>query len=335
MNQVAGRLRALPGVLLVSAAGPLPLDGGLANIPWATEQVGSVDPSAFRQANFFIVRPDFFETMKTPLRAGRTFSNDDNRTGQASKVVVDELLAARAFPDESAIGKRLLVRNLRANGPNAPFNDTVEIIGVVAHQRHESLASPGRENMYFVDAYLGFGGGRWVVRAAGDPEALAPAVRAAAAEIDPRLPISEMQPMQAFVDRSMAPVRFTTTLIGIFGMVALVMATVGLYGVLATIVRQRTAEIGMRLVFGAQRSNILGLIVGEGMRLSAAGIVIGLLGAFAITRVMRSLLVGIAATDPLTFAAIVVLFVVVAAVASWLPAYRAARLDPVAALREE
>jgi len=335
MNQVTARIGALPGVLSVSASGPLPLDGGTANIPWATEQAGSVDPSAFRQANFFVVRPQFFETLKTPLRAGRTFTADDNRTDHAGRVVVDEMLAARAFPNGSAVGKRLLVRNLRANGPNAPFNDTVEIIGVVAHQRHESIASPGRENIYFVDAYLGFGGGRWVVRTAGDPAALAPAIRAAAAEIDPKLPVSEIQPMQAFVDRSMAPIRFTTTLIGTFGMVALVMAAIGLYGVLATIVRQRTAEIGMRLVFGAQRSSILTLIVSEGLRLSAAGIGVGIVGAFAMTRVLRSLLVGVGATDPLTFASIVVLFVAIAAVASWLPAYRAARLDPIVALRDE
>jgi putative ABC transport system permease protein len=335
MNQVVSRVSALPGVVAVSAAAPMPLDGGAANIPWATEEQGRADPTVFRQANFFQVRPGYFETMKTPLRAGRTFTEDDNQIDRAGKVVVDELLAARAFPNESAIGKRLLVRNLRANGPNAPFNDTVEIIGVVGHQRHESLASPGREAIFFVDAYLQFGAGRWVVRTAGDPVAMAPAIRAVAAEIDPKLPVSEIQPMQTFVDRAMAPVRFTTTLIGIFGMVAIVLATVGLYGVLATVVRQRTAEIGMRLVFGAQRSTILGLIVGEGLRLSAIGIAAGLFGAFAVTRLMRGLLVGVGTTDPATFASIVALFVVIAALASWIPARRAARLDPIVALRDE
>ncbi len=334
MNQVTDRLRVLPGVVSVSASGPLPLDGGVANIPWATEQA-SVDPSAFRQANFFLVRPGFFETMKTPLRAGRTFTGDDNKTGHANVVVVDEMLAARAFPNESAVGKRLIVRNLRANGPNAPFNDTVEIVGVVGHQRHESVSAVGREGIYFVDAYLGFGGGRWVVRTAGDPAALAPQIRAAAAEIDPKLPVSEIQPFQAFVDKSMAPIRFTTTLIGAFGVVAVAMAAVGLYGVLATVVRQRTAEIGMRMVFGAQRASILGLIVGEGLRLSAAGIVAGLVAAAGVTRLMRTLLVGVGTTDPLTFGAMVVLFIAIAALASWIPAWRAARLDPIVALRDE
>jgi len=141
--------------------------------------------------------------------------------------------------------------------------------------------------------------------------------------------------MTTFVDKAMAPLRFTATLIGIFAVVAVVLAAVGLYGVLSTIVRQRTAEIGMRMVFGAPRSSILNLVVGEGLKLSAVGIVLGLSGAFAITRVIASLLVGVNPTDPVTFAAIVALFGIVAVTASWIPARRASRLDPMAAIREE
>jgi ABC-type antimicrobial peptide transport system permease subunit len=133
----------------------------------------------------------------------------------------------------------------------------------------------------------------------------------------------------------MAPVRFTMTLIAIFAAVAVALAAIGLYGVLATIVRQRTAEIGMRLVFGAPRASILQLVVGEGMKMSAVGIVLGIAAAFAITRVMASLFVGISPTDPLTFAAITLLFIAVALVAAWMPAYRASRLDPMVAIREE
>ncbi len=141
--------------------------------------------------------------------------------------------------------------------------------------------------------------------------------------------------MTAFVDKAMAPIRFTTTLIGIFAAVAMMLAAVGLYGVLSTIVRQRTAEIGMRMVFGAPRSSILRLVVGEGLKLSAVGIGIGLIGALAVTRVMASLLVGVSPTDPATFAAIVALFGIIAMTASWMPARRASRLDPMAAIREE
>src|SRR6185369_2937113 len=163
------------------------------------------------------------------------------------------------------------------------------------------LAVDGPEGMFITDGYLGHGAaGRWAVRTTGDPLQIVAAVRAAIAEVDPRLAIAEVQPMSAFVDKAMAPVRFTATLIGIFAVVAVVLAGVGLYGVLSTVVRQRTAEIGMRMVFGAPRSSILSLVVGEGLRLSAAGIAIGLAGAFAITRVMASMLVGVNPTDPVT-----------------------------------
>ena len=335
LRQATERLRALPGVVSVSAAGPLPLDGGVANVPWATAEAGSVDPAAFRQANFFIVRPGYFETLRTRLLAGRTFTEDDNTEEHSMKVVIDDLLAARAYPTQSAVGQTLLVRNLRG-GPNAPFNDRVEVIGVVAHQRHESPMSIGREGIFFVDAYLGFGGaGRWVIRTSGNPMSLASAVRAAMAEIDPHVPVSEVQPMQAIVDRSMAPMRFTMTLIGIFATIAAALAAIGLYGVLTTIVRQRTSEIGVRLVFGAPRGRILQLVVGEGVKMSLIGMAVGVVAAAALTRAMKGMFVNVSPTDPWTFAVIALLFSMVALVAAWVPAFRASRLDPIVALRED
>jgi len=210
------------------------------------------------------------------------------------------------------------------------------VIGVVGHQRHASLAVPGPEAIFILNGHGGHGAAaRWAVRTAGDPIDLVPAVRAAVAQIDPRAPLAEVQPMTAFVDKAMAPVRFTSTLIGIFAVIAVLLAAIGLYGVLSTIVRQRTAEIGMRMVFGAQRGTILQLIVGEGLRLSVAGIGLGLIAAAMVTRVMTTMLVGVTPTDPVTFLAIVVLFVGIAMLASWLPARRASRLDPMNALREE
>jgi putative ABC transport system permease protein len=210
------------------------------------------------------------------------------------------------------------------------------VIGVVGHQRHASLAVPGPEAIFILNGHGGHGAAaRWAVRTTGDPVELVPAVRAAVSQIDPRAPLAEVQPMTAFVDKAMAPVRFTSTLIGIFAVVAVLLAAIGLYGVLSTIVRQRTAEIGMRMVFGAQRGTILQLIVGEGLRLSAAGIGLGLIAAAMVTRVMTTMLVGVTPTDPVTFLAIVVLFIGIAMAASWLPARRASRLDPMNALREE
>ena len=334
LRQVSDRLRAIPGVLGVSAANPLPLDGGSTNVPWATE-AGAADPAAFRQANFHSVRPGYFETLRTRILAGRTFTDEDNLE-TSTRVVIDDMLAARAFPGASAVGRTLLVRNLRANGPNAPQNEKVEVIGVVAHQRHESLIEPGREAIFFVEGFLGPGSAnRWAIRTSGAPEAIAPVVRAAIAEIDPKLPLGEVQPMMAFVDKSIAPTRFAVVLIGIFAVIAGLLAAIGLYGVLATVVRQRTAEIGLRLVLGAPRQSILGLVIGEGLRLSLAGVLCGFAAAIAVTRLLRSLLVSVTPTDPLTFAVMTGLFFAIAAVACWMPARRAARLEPTAALRSE
>jgi putative ABC transport system permease protein len=333
-QQLRDRLQAIPGVIGATAATPLPLDGQLVNGRWGTE-AAVTDPARFRQANFHIVLPGYFETLRTRLVAGRFFTDADNnaidqKTDLPRQIIIDDSVAALAFHGEPAVGKRLL---LRITTPEAEW---YEVIGVVAHQRHASLASAGPEAIFVLNGHFGHAAaGRWAVRTTGDPNQIVAAVRAAVAQIDPRVPLAEIQPMTAFVDKAMAPIRFTTTLIGIFAAVALTLAAVGLYGVLSTIVRQRTAEIGMRMVFGAPRSSILNLVVGEGLKLSAAGIAIGLAGALAITRLMASMLVGVKPTDPVTFAAIVLLFGVIPVTASWLPARRASRLDPMSAIREE
>jgi len=333
MEQVQQRLMAIPGVVSAAAVTPLPLDGQLVNGRWGTD-AALADPAKFRQANFHVVTPGYFETLRTRLIAGRTFTaadnNIDQRTDLPRQVIVDDQLAALAFHGESAIGKRLL---LRITTPEAEWYD---VIGVVAHQRHSSLAVPGPEAVFVPNGHFGHGfATRWAVRTSGDPISFLSAMRGAVAAVDPRAPLADVQPMSNFVDKAMAPLRFTATLIGIFAAVAVVLAAVGLYGVLSTIVRQRTAEIGMRMVFGAPRGSILSLVVGEGLRLGGAGILLGLAGAFAVTRVMVSLLVGVSPADPITFASIVALFTVIAVMASWVPARRASRLDPMNAIREE
>jgi len=332
-RQVREHLLAIPGVTGATAAAPLPLDGLLINGRWGTETAVS-DPGKFRQANFHIVQPGYFETLRTPLIAGRYFTEADNAIDQKTdlprQIIVDDSLAAIAFHGEPAVGKRLL---LRITTPEAEW---YEVIGVVRHQRHSSLATPGPEGIFVTDGHFGHGAAtRWAVRTAGDPSQSIAAVRAAVAQVDRLAPLAEVQPMSAFVDKAMAPIRFTATLIGIFAAVALTLAAIGLYGVLSTIVRQRTAEIGMRMVFGAPRSSILRLVVGEGLTLSAIGVALGFAGALAVTRVMATLLVGVNTTDPVTFGAIVGLFGAIAAIASWIPARRASRLDPMTAIREE
>jgi len=328
IRQLAERLRSVPGVTGVTAASPLPLDGGIVNARWGTE-ASVTDPSKFQQANVHIVLPGYFKVMRSKFLEGRDFTEADNNPN-AVLAIIDRNFAAKAFPGQSAIGKRLYVR-VRSNDP-----EWFEVIGVVDRERHETLAADSREAMFLTDGLFGHGAvARWVVRTSGDPNALVPTIRSAIRELDRQMPVSEVQPMTAFVDRAMASTRFALALIATFAAIAVVLAAVGLYGVLSTVVRQRTAEIGVRMAFGANTSSIFQLVIGHGLRLSAIGIALGAVGALALTRGMKTMLVGVRPTDPLTFVAIGVLFMAVAAVSSWIPARRAAGLDPNVALREE
>ena len=287
------------------------------------------DPSKFQQANVHIVLPGYFKVMRSKFLEGRDFTEADNNAN-AVLAIIDRNFAAKAFPGQSAIGKRLYVR-VRSNDP-----EWFEVIGVVDRERHETLAADSREAMFLTDGLFGHGAvARWVVRTSGDPNALVPTIRSAIRELDRQMPVSEVQPMTAFVDRAMASTRFALALIATFAAIAVVLAAVGLYGVLSTVVRQRTAEIGVRMAFGANTSSIFQLVIGHGLRLSVIGIALGAVGALALTRGMKTMLVGVRPTDRLTFVAIGVLFMAVAAVSSWIPARRAAGLDPNVALREE
>ncbi len=328
VQQLSERLRALPGVTGVTAANPLPLDGGLANMRWGPE-AAAADPRLFQQANLHTVLPGYFETMGTRLIEGRTFSAADNDT-LLKQLVVDVNFARKAFPGQSAAGKTILAR-IRTNEAE-PW----QIIGVVEHQRHETLARDGPETVFVPDGTFFFGAAsRWVVRTSGDPALLAGTVRNAVRELDPSLAITDLQPMAVFLDKARAPTRFALVLIGVFAAIAVILGAVGLFGVLATMVRQRTAEIGVRMAFGAPQASILRLVVGHGMRLSLIGVALGAAAALALTRVMQTMLVGVGATDPLTFGVMAVLFLAIGAAACALPARQAARLDPNAALREE
>jgi predicted permease len=330
VRMVRERLHALPGVTGVSAGISLPLDGSVANGRIGPE-AALADQSLYRQANANGILPEFFETLGTRLVAGRTFTEADTAAAQ-KLIIIDEKIAQRLFPRESAVGKRVASRII------TPEAELYEVVGVVAHQRHESLAVDGFDGMFFTDGYLSGGGGavgRWAVRTTGDPAQLVSPVRAAIAELDPKATLAEIQPMSTFVEKATAPMRFSVLLIGIFAAIAVVMAAVGLYGVLSTVVRQRTAELGMRMILGAPSTQIFSLVVGEGLRLSAVGVGAGLVVAFAVTRLMTRLLVGVAPSDPSTFAAITVLFFAIATLASWVPARRAAALSPSEAIREE
>ncbi|HTQ61813.1 MAG TPA: ABC transporter permease [Candidatus Solibacter sp.] len=327
-RQLQERLGAIPGVESVTAASPFPLTGGYSPIRWGLEDA-LADASKYKATDPLIVLPGYFKTMQTALLEGRTFTEDDNQPGR-TYVVVDKMLADKAFPGQSAVGKRILIRI------QTPEPMWVEIIGVVAHQRGVSLSDPGREQVFFPDAYIGSGAtDRWALRTDGDPSKYANDVRAAIKAFDSHLLLTDLQPMDAVIEKAQSGTRFSLLLIGAFAVIAALLAGVGLYGVLATVVRQRTSEIGIRMALGAQPGNIFQLVVGQGLRLTAIGVAAGLFAAFAVTREMASMVVGIKVTDPLTFIMMAVLFFLIAAMSAWLPARRAASLDPTAALLEQ
>ena len=342
VREIQQRLQAIPGIESVTASDLFPLAGGFFPIRWGTLDAGK-DTSKFQAMDPEFVLPGYFETMHIPLVAGRTFTDADNTPipdkvlqgnspGSAGHdvVVIDEDLAKKAFPNGSAVGKQILIRI------RTPEAEPVEVIGVVAHTRDESLSVPGREQTYFPD---GFGGSaavqQWTIRTSGNASKYGNDIRATIKALNSKLLVAEMQPADDLVDKAQAGTRFSLLLIGVFAVIAVLLAAVGLYGVLSTVVRQRTAEIGVRMALGAHPAGIFRLIVGQGLRLTAVGIVAGLIGAFALTRLMTTMLVGVKATDPATFVTMAIVFFVIAAVSSWFPAWRAASVDPNEALRQQ
>jgi putative ABC transport system permease protein len=327
LGELEDRLRAIPGVESVGASLALPLAGRplMSGLQWGDEEARA-NPEW--RADLSTVLPGYFETLRTRLIEGRTFTGTDNAAGR-NVAVVDESLAAKAFPHQSAIGKRVFV-----SLPNAVW---LEVVGVVAHQRQASLADAGREQIYLTDGFFGIGISRhWALRTAGDPTKYGEAVRAAMAKFAPgRLAVTEMQTMDTAVDRAESATRFQFLLMGVFAGIAALLAAVGLYGVLSGVVRQRMPEIGVRMALGATPAGIFKMVVGRGLLLSAVGVAGGFAAALVLTRAMSSMLVGVTATDPATFAAMIGLFFAIAAAASWAPARRAAEVDPNVTLRME
>jgi len=320
------RLSGVPGVRAVTATAVLPLENLQSSGRWGTNAALG-DPTKFRQGQFHIVMPGYFEAMRGRVIAGRTFTAADD-VPNAKTIVIDDRVAAMAFPNESPLGKHLLARI------STPEPETFEVIGVIAHQRHTTLVGDEKESIYFSNGAQRGGAGAWIVRTDGDPAALAGPVRAALTQLDPQMLVTDVKPMTDFIDRAMASTRFALALIAVFAGLAATLAAIGLYGVLSSLVRQRVSEIGVRMAFGAQPSEIFRMMVGQGLTLSAIGVGLGLVAALLLTRAMTKLLIGVTPTDPVTFVTMTAVFFAIAGVACWLPARRAAGVEPNVALRQ-
>jgi putative ABC transport system permease protein len=278
---------------------------------------------------FDAVTAGFFEAMRVPLVSGRGFNAlDDMRAPLA--IIVNQAFVRRYFPDGNALGRRFTYDD--------PTGETVrwlEIVGVVADVRRSGLAEPPRPEAYYPHGQFRARGLTFVVRTAGDPLALMPAVRAAVSELDPLLPVADVQTVAQTLAKSLAARRFVMLLLSAFAALALILASIGIYGVVAYLVTQRTREMGIRVALGAHRRDVLRLIIGQSLRNVAPGVVAGGIAALALSRLLRSQLFGVAPSDPLTFAAVAAVLIVVCMVASFVPAVRAARTDPLVALRQE
>jgi predicted permease len=327
-RRLSERLEALPGVRAAGAVSALPLSQMFAWGPIVVEGRVPAPGEAFINADERMVQGRYFEALQIPLREGRVFNDLDTRTSQRV-VIVDERMARELWPNESAIGKR--VRTAQA-GSNAPW---LTVVGVVGRVKQYTLDADSRIAMYFPHTQYPTRAMNVVVRAESAAAPLTSAARQALRAVDPDLPMYRVRTMDERVGESLARRRFAMLLLTLFAALALGLAIVGVYGVMAYLVSQGTRELGIRLALGASPRAILWLIVGRGMTVATIGLLVGLVAAVVLTRSMRSLLFQVEPHDPMTFAAILGLLGLTALAASYAPARRAARIDPMISLRSE
>jgi predicted permease len=325
-ERLMSRLTALPALQSVAFSSSLPLDTGLQGTDFRVEG----RPVLLGQAPHTyvsIVSPGYFQTMGTPIFQGRDFTAADN--GEAPGVVIiNSHLAQQYFPGENPIGKRVDM--------GFRTGTLLEIVGVVADERQDTLQAEPHPGMYLPYAQSPTGLPLiLLVRSAGEAGMIASAVRQQVRELDAQLPVYDVKTMDQVLDKVMARPRFMTFLLALFGALAILLAAVGIYGVVSYSVAQNTRDIGIRLALGAQGGDVLKLVLRQGLILTVCGVVIGAAGAFGLTRLMTSLLFGVTATDPLTFTGVSLLLLMVALLACYLPARRATKVDPMVALRHE
>jgi predicted permease len=322
------RLARLPGVTAVGGVTSLPLSQMMA---WGPITIDGRVPAAgekFINVDMRMVGGEYFRAMEIPLLRGRLFTEQDTREAQRV-ALIDAHMAAQYWPQESPLGKRLRIGLADSTGP------WITIVGVVGRIKQDALDSESRIAMYLPQTQFPARGMNVVVRSAADPAGLTAAVRKEIRELDADLPVYGVRTMSHRVEDSLARRRFSMLLLTLFASLALGLAAIGVYGVMAYLVSQGARELGIRMALGATPRRILIMVVRQGLAVAAIGVGIGLISAFGLTRLMRRLLFGTEATDPLTFAAIALLLAAIALVASFVPALRAARIDPMVSLRSE
>ena len=328
-RQVVERASGLPGVEAAGAISHLPLSGKEELDGFSIE--GRTDPieaSQIQTADFRVITPDYFSAMRIPLLKGRFFNQQD-RASTTYSAIIDESFARRFFPGEDPLGKRIDEDGSRSRRGFAV------IVGVVGGVKHTDVKAEARPTMYVPAEQSPWETMTLVVRSSGNPTTLAAALREEVSAVDKDQPLSEIGTMEQLFGKAVAPQRFNLMLVSLFAALALALSSVGVYGVIAYSVTQRAQEMGVRLALGANSRDILRLIIGQAMRVSLFGVGLGLLAAVALTRVMTSLLFEVSATDPVVFAGLAVVLIAVTLVASYIPARRATKVDPLVALRYE
>jgi predicted permease len=319
-------LERLPGVVAAGGVSMLPLTQMYAWTPITIEGRAPLAGEKFINADERVVSGRYFQAMEIPLLQGRFF-NEQDTAANPRVAIIDENMARQFWPNQNPIGKRFhLVQS------DIPWHT---VVGVVGRVKHDALDSDPRIVFHLPQTQFPGRLMTVVLKILSDPAPLSSAVKKAVRDLDPELPSYNMRTMEQFVDQSLARRRFSTLLLGIFAGLALLLATVGIYGVMAYLVSQGTREIGIRIALGASQNGILSLIVRQGIILAAAGVAIGAVASLALTRLMTGLLFGVTPTDPSTFAVIPVVLILVALLASYIPARRAARVDPMVSLRCE
>ncbi|HKW90084.1 MAG TPA: ABC transporter permease [Candidatus Acidoferrales bacterium] len=327
-REVIRRIDSLPGVQAAGATAALPLAGlgGSGTTTVDTQEV-PVDQTT-PEADWRPITPGYFEAMQIPLRRGRYFTDSDTDTG-ARVAIVDDTFAKTYWPHEDAVGKRVHLGGMRSTSP------WMTIVGVVGHVHYRELEAPSRVQVYWPEDQRPDGTMSLAIRTSQDPLALTQTVKDQIQSVDPDQPIYQVRTVSQLKSEWVSRRFLTLLLVGLFAAFALVLAAIGIYGVMAHSVTRRTHEIGIRLALGANRASVLCMILGQGATLTAIGLAVGLVASFALTRLMSAVLYGISVTDPITFFAVAILLMTVALAACYLPARRAMRVDPMVALRYE